>query len=107
MTRLPPLRITQGEPFAFDMAVGGMDWTGYTGAATFKLKPAATETILSVAVSAEDSGLVQFDLTAEETATLPALPRLGFMRTCICEVALSNGVDSYKYQSTVSVAAEL
>lgn len=119
-TRLPPMKISQGEPFAYDVTVTGQDWTGYTGTATFKTTPKATwrrgtewpytdtqEPFLTVTATGDAAGLVQFGLTATETMTFPALPRLGFFRQAVCEISMTDGTDVQKFQATVSVAAAI
>jgi hypothetical protein len=118
-TRLPPMKISRGEPFAYDVTVTGQDWTGYTGTATFKsrFKSAGSATgaafdgsgdyIIQVTATGDAAGLIQFDLTASETALLRALPRLGPMYTTICEISMTDGTDVQKFQATVSVAASI
>lgn len=107
MIYLPPQKIAQGEPFHYDFTVIGQDWTGYTGTATYKVVPGDTEALLSVPVTANAGGMVQIDLTAEQTRLLPALPRIGFYHRAICEVALGNGTDAQTFQMRVSVAGKL
>jgi hypothetical protein len=113
-----PMKIAQGEPFAYDFTVSGQDWTGYAGTAKFKRRPKAVtkgdpwfageeEPILEVAVTADAAGLVQVGLTAAQAATLPALPVIGFRRQAVCEVSMSNGVDVKKYQIRVLTAAQI
>lgn len=118
---LPPMKIAQGEPFSYDVTVVGVSWTGYTGTATFRTKPQARgfrrdattefgtvpEPIVSVSVTADSTGLIQFSLTAAQTATFPALPRVGYFRQAVCEISMTNGSDVQKFQASVSVASEL
>lgn len=119
-TRLPPMRISQGTPYAYDVTVQGQNWTGYTGTASFKSKPKAQwfraadgivrqEPFLSVTVTADAAGLIQFGLSAAQTDTFPALPRLNFMRQAVCEIAMTNAStgDVQRFQATVSVAARI
>lgn len=119
-TRLPPMRISQGSSFPYDVTVTGQDWTGWTGTATFKTKPKAMyrrayewplgdtqEPILTVAVTADATGLIQMGLTAAQTALLPALPVLGYRKTCVCEISMTDGTDVQKFQANVSVSASL
>lgn len=108
MNILPAMKIAQGEAFAYDVTVTGQDWTGYTGTATFKKSPKA-EAILTVAAIGDAAGLVQVGLSAAETAQLPALPRLGWFRTCLCEIAMESAItgDVQRFQMPVSVAAKL
>jgi hypothetical protein len=120
MNRLPPQRIAQGEPFAYDVTVTGQDWTGYTGTAKYKTRPKAVsrtiwpffqeaEPILEVEAIGDIDGLVQFGLSATDTAKLPALPRLGYFKTCVCEIAMTNAStgDVKRFQANVSVAAQI
>jgi hypothetical protein len=113
-----PMKITQGEPFAYDFTVQGQDWTGWTGTAKFKRKPKAVtkgdpwftgeeEPILEVPVTADAAGLVQVGLTATQAATFPVLPVFGFRRQAVCEVSLTDGVDVKKYQVRVLTAAQI
>lgn len=109
MNILPSMKLAQGEAFAYDVTVTGQDWTGYTGTATFKAKPQATDTILTVAAIGDAAGLVQVGISAAETAQLPALPRLGWFRTCTCEIVMENATtgDVQRFQLPVSVASKL
>jgi len=119
MIQLPPMKIAQGEPFAYDVTVTGQDWTGYTGTATFKARPKAIwrivdgepqqEPIIAVTATGDAVGLIQFGLSATETATFPALPRLGYFHRAVCEIAMSNAStgDVQRFQARVSVAAQI
>jgi hypothetical protein len=117
MDRLPPIKIAQGEPFAYDVTVVGQDWTGWTGTATFKTKPQAQwrtvladyvqEPILQVEALGDAGGLLQVGLSAAQTDLLPALPRLGYFRTCVMEISMTDGTDVKKYQANVSVATAI
>lgn len=112
MTPLPPMKIAQGEPYAYDFTVQGQDWTGWTGTATFKRAPQAetrsnvwfddaVEPILTVDVVLDALGVVQMALTAAQTATFPAFPKLGFYRTAVCEFSMTDGTDVQKFQNRV------
>ena len=120
MTRLPPMKIAQGEPFAYSATVVGEDWTGYTGTAKFKAAPKAQwlrnnnwpfndvqEPFLTVEALGDAAGLVQFSLTATETASFPALPRMGFYRQAVCEITMTDGTDVQIFQATVSTGAQI
>lgn len=102
-----PMTITQGEPFAYDFTVTGQDWTGWTGTATFKKVPKADETVLALTATGDAAGLVQIGGTAADADLLPALPRLGFNRTAVCEISITDGTDVKKYQVRVFVAAKV
>lgn len=102
-----PMTITQGEPFAYDFTVTGQDWTGWTGTATFKKVPKADETFLTLTATGDPAGLVQIGVTAEDADLFPALPRLGFNRTAVCEISMTDGTDVKKYQVRVFVAAKV
>lgn len=118
MNYLPPMQIAQGEPFSYDFTVVGQDWTGYTGTATFKARPQAKwrlvdgnpvqEPIITVDAIGDAAGLIQVGLSATETATFPALPRVGYFHRAVCEVVMSDGAgDVQRYQARVSVASAL
>lgn len=107
MNILPAMKISQGESFAYDMTVTGQDWTGYTGTATFKAEPQGDDAILTVEATGDNAGLVQVVLTAAETAELPALPRLGWFRTCTCEIVMASPGVVRRFQMPVSVASKL
>jgi hypothetical protein len=108
MNYLPAQRITQGEPFGYEATVVGQDWTGWTGTATYKTRIKATEAIVTVDVAANSAGLLEITLTAAQTALLPGLPRMGYFRTAVCEIAMSDGAGDVKlYQAPVSVAAQI
>ena len=113
-----PMKIAQGEPFNYEFTVEGQDWTGYTGTATFKRSVKAvartdwtgvnpTEPLLEVTVDAQADGDVLLALTAAQTATLPALNRVGYFRQAVCEFNLTDGTDVQKFQCRVLVAAEI
>ena len=117
MIQLPPMKIAQGEPFAYDFTVQGQDWTGWTGTATFKRSLKAvtgsnwwiastSEPIATVSVTADAAGLIQIGLTAAQTAEFPALDRQGYFKKAVCEVSMTNGTDVQKYQARVLVAAD-
>lgn len=112
--QLPPMKIAQGEAWGYDFTVQGQDWTGWTGTATFKrtLKAVTgsnwsgeSEPIVTVNVTADAAGLVQIGLTEAQTADFPALDRQGYFRKAVCEVSMTNGTDTQKYQARVLVAA--
>ena len=120
MTRLPPMKIAQGEPFAYAATVVGQDWTGYTGTATFKTAPKAQwtrgnewpfdskqEPFLTVTATGNAGGVMQFALTAEQTGEFPALPRLGFYRQAVCQIEMTDGTDVQMFQATVSTGAQI
>lgn len=115
MIQLPPMKIAQGESYAYDFTVQGQSWTGYTGTATFKrtLKAATgvnwltdeSEPILTVSVAADSTGLIQIGLSAAQTTTFPALDRQGYFKQAVCQVTMTNGVDVQIFQARVLVAA--
>ena len=109
MNILPAMKIAQGESFAYSVTVVGRDWTGYTGTATFKAKPQDDGAILTATATGDNAGLIQVGLTATETAELPALPRLGWNRTCTCEIVMENTTtgDVQRLQMPVSVASKV
>jgi hypothetical protein len=120
MILLPNMRIGQGEPFAYAATVQGQDWTGYTGTATFKASPKAKwrvstdwpwgytqEPFLTATVTGQNDGQIDFALTSTETDLFPALPRLGYRRQAVCEIAMTNGADTQRFQAWVSVAARI
>ena len=116
MIQLPPMKIAQGEPFAYDFTVEGQDWTGWTGTATFKRSVKAvtsgnswteteSEPIVEVDVTADAAGLIQIALTKAQTALFPALDRQGYFRQAMCQVTMVNGLDAQAFQARVLVAA--
>ena len=120
MTRLPPMKIAQGEPFAYSATIVGEDFTGYTGTVKFKAAPKAQwlrnnnwpfadvqEPFLTVTATGSALGVIQFALTAEETASFPVLPRLGFYRQAVCEITMTDGSDVQIFQATVSTGAQI
>lgn len=112
-----PVRVYQGVPGSYDFTVTGQNWTGWTGTAKFKRTPQAVtrndyytnqiEPILEVDVTAGAAGLIQVGWTAAQADLFPALPRLGLFRRAVCEVSMSNGVDTKKYQARVMVGAKI
>lgn len=112
-----PVRVYQGEPGSYDFTVTGQDWTGWTGTAKFKRTPQAVtrsngydsevEPILEVAVDADAAGLIQVGWTAAQADLFPALPRLGLFRRAVCEVSMTDGTDTKKYQARVMVGAKI
>lgn len=118
MIQLPPMKIAQGEGFGYDFTVEGVDWTGYTGTATFKRSVKAVtgsnwwsdeqvEPIVTVDVVSDAAGLIQIALTPAQTALFPALDRQGYFRQAVCEVSMTNGTDVQKFQARVMVAASV
>lgn len=118
MIQLPPMKIAQGEPFAYDFTVQGQDWTGYNGTATFKRSVKAVtsgnwwsdeqvEPIVMVTVDADAAGLIQIGLTPTQTALFPALNRQGYFRQAMCQVTMTDGADVQSFQSRVMVAASV
>lgn len=116
MIQLPPMKIAQGEPYAYEFTVQGQDWTGWTGTATFKRSVKAVtsgnwrsetdvEPIVEVDVTADAAGLIQIGLTKAQTALFPALNRQGYFRQAMCQVTMVNGLDAQSYQARVLVAA--
>lgn len=103
MVRLPPIKITQGAAFDYSATVTGQDWTGITGAVTFKAKPRG-DVILTATVTGDALGVIGFALTAEDTALLPALPVIGHRATCVFEIAMSDG---QLFQGTCGVAGRI
>jgi hypothetical protein len=114
------MKIAQGETFGYDVTVVGQNWTGYTGTATFKRAPQAparrywwwdqqNEPIVTVTATGDAAGLIQFGMTAAQTALLPALPRLGYFRQAVCEIAMTNAStgDVQRFQARVSVAGQI
>ncbi len=114
---LPPMKVSQGESFAYEATVTGQNWTGFTGTATFKSRPKALyriqdgetveEPIVTATVTGDASGVLTFNLTATETALFPALPRVGYFHRAVCEVSMADGADVLKYQARVSVAGQI
>lgn len=113
-----PMKIGQGEPYAYDFTVEGQSWTGYTGTATFKRQMKAVtkgdpwfdgqeEPFLVVSVTGNSAGLIQMGLTAAQTALFPALAVQGYRKTAVCEFSMTNGVDVQKFQTRVLVAASI
>jgi len=117
MNFLLPIRLSQGEAFTYAATVVGQDWTGYTGTATFKARPkaqwrivdgiAVQEPIVAVPVTGNALGVLTFTLTPAQTATFPALERIGYFHRAVCEISMSNGSDVRKYQARVSVAGSI
>lgn len=100
MNYLPPIKVTQGQPFAYEMTVTGQDWTGITGTVTIKEIPGGDE-LVEKAVTATALGVVSFSLTAAETLLLTALPVLGYRATGVFQIAMSDG---QLFQGNVGVA---
>jgi len=116
MIQLPPMKIAQGEPYAYEFTVQGQDWTGWTGTATFKRSVKAVtsgnllcesdvEPIVAVSVTSDAAGLIQIALTKAQTALFPALNRQGYFRQAMCQVSLVSGSDAQAFQARVLVAA--
>jgi hypothetical protein len=122
MIILPPIRIAQGEPFAYQARVTGQSWLGYSGQAVFRLKRrvrrtafnwngygylSQTDPIVSVAVTGDATGLMSFSLTAAQALRFPSLPRRGSFVTAQGEITMGNGADQRKYQFDVAVSEAL
>lgn len=100
MTLLDPIKITQGAAFDFETTVTGQDWTGITGAVTFKTVPQG-DVLLSETVTGDVDGVLSFSLTAVDTELLPALPVLGHRATCVFQILMDDG---QVFQGNVGVA---
>lgn len=109
MIYLPPMAITQGEPFSYSATVVGQDWTGYTGTVTIKRALRARTTLLTRPITADSTGVLLFSLTAEDTARLPSLPRQGYLCRAVAEIAMENaGIgDVQLYQAPVLIAGRI
>lgn len=120
MIYLPPAKITQGEPFAYSATLQGQSWTGYTGSVIFKrnypvlrkysdygLTLEGNDPFLTVTVTGNSGGLMQFSLTIAQTLLFPALPRPRFFATARGQITMTNGSDAQKFQLPISVAGTL
>lgn len=107
MTPLIPLRIAIGEPFAFQFTVQGQDWTGYTGTATFKDAPKDEDAFVTVTATGNSAGLIQIALTADQTLSLPSLPRLGYHKQGVYQVRMTGAGDVQTFQGTFGTAASV
>ena len=120
MIYLPPAKITQGEPFAYSATLQGQSWVGYTGSIIFKrnaplsrryvdygLLTDGNDPFLTVTVTGNSVGLMQFALTIAQTALFPALPRPRFFATARGEITMKSGADAQKFQLPISVAGML
>lgn len=118
--RLPPMKIAQGEAFAYSRIIPGRNFTGYTGAVTFKSSPKANwrtatdwpfsevqEPFLTATVAGDAAGVLTFNLTAAQTGTFPSLDRLGYFKQAVAEITMTNGADVQIYQATVSVSGRI
>ena len=122
MIILPPVKVAQGEPFAYSARVTGQSWAGYTGQVVFRTKRRTNRTafnwngygylgtldpIATATVTGDATGLMSFSLSLAQTLLFPSLPRTGSFVTAIGEITMGNGVDAKKYQFDVSVAQTL
>lgn len=103
MNELPAIKITQGEAFSSSFTLTGQDWTGYTGAVTYKKAPQGDE-ILETTAAGDALGEVTFSLTAAETDAFPAFAVIGYRKVGVYQVRLSNGVDTQTFQGPLFVA---
>lgn len=104
MNKLPAIKITQGEPFSSSFTVTGQNWTGYTGAVTYKKSPQGEE-ILTDTATGDAAGGVDFDLTAAQTALFPAFPVIGFRKVGVYQVRMTSSSDTQTYQGDLLVAS--
>lgn len=117
----PPVKVAQGEPFAYSARVDGQSWVGYTGSVIFRAKKKrrwprlywdysnlnSNDPLLTLTVTGDVTGLMQFSMTAAQSLLLPALPRRGYFATANFEITMTSGADVKKYQGSVSVAESL
>lgn len=106
MILLPPVKITQGEPFTSSFTVTGQSWTGYTGTVSYKTKPGG-ETIFDDTVTGNAMGEVTFSLTAAETLLFPALPVIGYRVTAVGQITMASAGDTQVFQFNVAVAGAI
>jgi hypothetical protein len=105
-TRLPAIKLTQGEVFTSTFTVVGQDWTGYTGEVVYKKSPQG-EAIFNDTATGNASGVVSFGMTAEETALFPAFPVLGYRKVGVYQVTMTrfSPRDVRRYQGDLHVAS--
>lgn len=103
MILLPAIKITQGEAFSSTFTVTGQDWTGYTGEAVYKKAPQGDEILTSTATG-DSSGVVTFELTADETALFPAFEVIGYRKVGVYQIRLT-GSDVQTFQGDLLVAS--
>lgn len=103
MNPLAPIKVSQGEAFSSSFTLTGQDWTGYTGAVTYKKAPRG-DLILETAATGDALGEVTFSLTAAETTDFPAIPVIGFRRVGVYQVRMTNGTDVKTFQENLFVA---
>lgn len=105
MDYLPAIKVTQGEAFSSSFTLEGQDWTGYTGAVTYKTAPQG-DLILETTCSGDALGEVTFSLTAAQTAEFPALAVVGFRRVGVYQVRMT-GADVFTFQGNLFVAGAI
>ncbi len=106
MDFLPAIKVTQGEAFSSSFTLQGQDWTGFTGAVTYKQAPQGTE-ILETTCSGDALGEVTFSLTAAETAEFPAQAKVGFRKVGLYQVRMTNGADTFTFQGDLMLAGAI
>jgi hypothetical protein len=93
MIQLPPLQVNQGQPFetVIEWTVDGEtpDTSDWSGAITVKTAPKG-DAVGTWAVDLSVNGQVRVSLTAEDTATFPALARLGRFVTAVFQIDLTD-----------------
>lgn len=104
MIRLPAIKVTQGEPFSSSFTVTGQNWTGYTGAVTYKKAPQGEEILVDPATGSA-LGVVSFALTAAETDMLPAFPVIGYRKVGVYQVRMTSVSDVQTFQGDLHVAS--
>ncbi len=122
MQILPSLRITRGEPFAYDVTVTNQSWVGYSGSMVFRPQPIVRRSnyrsdkdyfteppLLIVDAVGDSSGLIQVSLTAEQTALLPSVPKIGFFPTAVFEIYMTRATpaDTKRFQGYVNTAESI
>ncbi len=105
MDDLPAIKVSQGEQFASSFTLQGQDWTGYTGAVTYKTMPQG-ELILETTCSGDALGEVTFSLTAAQTTEFPAQPRLRALKVGVYQVRMT-GADVFTFQGDLLVAGAI
>lgn len=111
MQAIPPIQITQGLPFDYDLVWEEdgvpVDMTGWTGEFVAKAKFGDDTKLLTATPILGAAGEIEVNLTATQTAALPAQDRRGPVQIGFYQISVTNGTSGQIFQGELYVSAAL
>ena len=111
MQSIPPIQITQGLPFDYDLVWEEdgvpVDMTGWTGEFTAKANFGDETKLLTATPTLGAAGEIAVNLTATQTASLPAQDRKGPVKIGFYQIRVTDGTTGQLFQGDLYVSAAL